>query len=631
MRLSIRARQIVAVTAIVCLAAAALGALYVSDVARVRLEASRATGELLANAIYHRARDAVVGARDPLAALHDDPGLHSILESSAYSPNVTYAAIVDRDNTVIAHGDAHQVGTTLPARSSLEDLLSSGAWTQLRTIFAGRTMTLEITKPLLMGDERFGTIRIGVSMLLTRADLEKAIRPAVTTVVLAVVLASLVAMLTARSLLRPVHLLRAGLSRVGRGGHGDPLGLSAREEPGEFGGIASAGEPLPADGTVPDLTHVSFDAIVTGLEDAVALFDLHGTLLFANEPMRTHLGPGAEGANVAKMWRPDDLRRQLVEATGADGAARGPLPASSAGRDGAATRASLARGAGATQLMRADAVRRDPDTISGVLLVIRPLGYLHAVDAALRRARRMSTFSRLSAGVAHELKNPLNAISIHLELLRQIVTGESRGSVGANPTDASGRPSATAHLNVIGTALQRLDEVLQGYLKFIRPEHLTIESVSVASLFDDLLPIVRAEARRSGIEVVSHCPPGLASLFGDRGMLHQALLNLALNACQAMPDGGRLSLTARPAGSGQIEISVEDTGTGIPPEHLNKVFDLYFTTRSGGSGVGLSLVYRTVQLHDGEIEVDSSPGRGTVFRILLPAAAEDEHVPRTGS
>lgn len=630
MRLSIKTRQIVAVTAIVCLAAVVLGALYVSDVARVRLEASRATGELLANAIYHRARHAVAGAHDPYAALHGDPGLRSILESSAYSPNVTYAAIVDPDDVVVAHGDASQVGTTLPPRPRLVDLLASGAWRQLRTIFAGRAMTLEISMPLLRGDERFGTIRIGVSMLLTRADLEKAVRPAVITVLLAVVLATLAAMLTARSLLRPVHLLRAGLSRVGRGGHGEPLGLSAREEAGEFGEIAAAGESRHAGGAIPDLSHVPFETIVAGLEDAVALIDANGNLLFANGPMQAHLPSPAQRRSIRETWEADDLRRQLVEATGADGLARGPLPAQPAADGGLVTRVSERHAGPATLLVRTYAVQRDPGAISGVLLVIRPLGHLRAIDTSLRQARRSTALARLSSGVAHELKNPLNAMSIHLELLRQIVAGEG-SPTRADTTDSSGAPPALDHLNVIGTALQRLDEALQGYLKFIRPETLDLDIVPVASLFDDLLPIIRAEARRSGIDVVSACAKGLAPLFADRAMLHQALLNLALNACQAMPDGGRLGLAARPAGSGRIEISVEDTGPGIPPEHLNKVFDLYFTTRSGGSGVGLSLVYRTVQLHDGEIEVDSSPGRGTVFRIVLPAAAEDERVPPAGS
>jgi signal transduction histidine kinase len=103
-------------------------------------------------------------------------------------------------------------------------------------------------------------------------------------------------------------------------------------------------------------------------------------------------------------------------------------------------------------------------------------------------------------------------------------------------------------------------------------------------------------------------------------MLRQALLNLALNACQAMPDGGTLKMVCRTASRRRVEIDVEDTGVGIPPDHLSRIFDLYFTTKEKGTGIGLSMVYRIVQLHDGEVEVQSTPGMGTRFRLIFPQA-----------
>ena len=105
-------------------------------------------------------------------------------------------------------------------------------------------------------------------------------------------------------------------------------------------------------------------------------------------------------------------------------------------------------------------------------------------------------------------------------------------------------------------------------------------------------------------------------------MLRQVLLNLAINACQAMPDGGTLRIACADAPRGRVEIRVSDTGVGISQEHLAKIFDLYFTTKDDGTGLGLSMVYRIVQMHDGEIDVESTPGRGTTFTVLLPRAAE---------
>ena len=116
------------------------------------------------------------------------------------------------------------------------------------------------------------------------------------------------------------------------------------------------------------------------------------------------------------------------------------------------------------------------------------------------------------------------------------------------------------------------------------------------------------------------CPDRLPEINADQGMLSQALLNLALNACQAMPDGGTLKLSCHTTSRRRVEIDVEDTGVGIPPENLGRIFDLYFTTKEKGSGIGLSMVYRIVQLHDGEVEVQSTPGRGTRFRLIFRQA-----------
>jgi len=122
------------------------------------------------------------------------------------------------------------------------------------------------------------------------------------------------------------------------------------------------------------------------------------------------------------------------------------------------------------------------------------------------------------------------------------------------------------------------------------------------------------------VQVVVDIRSDLPEVRVDASMMQQALLNLAINACQAMPDGGRLRRAAGVASDGRVEIFCEDTGQGIAPDNLEKIFNLYFTTKEGGSGIGLSMVYRTVQLHDGELEVQSTIGRGTTFRVLLPPA-----------
>jgi signal transduction histidine kinase len=232
------------------------------------------------------------------------------------------------------------------------------------------------------------------------------------------------------------------------------------------------------------------------------------------------------------------------------------------------------------------------------------------------------------AGVAHEVKNPLNAMTIHLELLKQKLT---RQPVGAGVASAGNTAVATTaavdtvadttkHVSVIAHEIKRLDEVVGGFLKFARPDELKLQPLHLATLISDIVTTVTPEAERANVEIRVECPEALPEINADPGMLRQALLNLALNACQAMPDGGVLSLTCREISRNKVEIVVQDTGVGIPPEHLGRIFDLYFTTKERGSGIGLSMVYRIVQLHDGDVEVESTPGAGTRFRLIFPKA-----------
>jgi signal transduction histidine kinase len=234
----------------------------------------------------------------------------------------------------------------------------------------------------------------------------------------------------------------------------------------------------------------------------------------------------------------------------------------------------------------------------------------------------MAALGRLSAGVAHEVKNPLNAMMIHLELLRQKCAATPAGAVrhGQAPAgDVADATQALQHINVIADEIHRLDEVVQGFLKFTRPEDLKLQPVVLSALLAEVVPIVRPEADRVGVQLVVECGDA-PDVNGDFAMLRQAFLNLALNACQAMPDGGTLRIRCGPGRGRRVQVTFSDTGVGIRPEHLQRVFDLYFTTKERGSGIGLSMAYRTVQMHDGEIEVQSTLGAGTTFRVLLPQA-----------
>jgi signal transduction histidine kinase len=350
------------------------------------------------------------------------------------------------------------------------------------------------------------------------------------------------------------------------------------------------------------------------LEDAVALFSPRGELIFCNKAMST-----LQLRALDSLPR-DHPVKQIVERTLAGRKPQGPVSIS--GLDPADT---------AERLLVTHAIEDTGGRFLGAMLVARNIGYLSQVHSTLNYSRKLAALGRLMAGVAHEVKNPLNAMTIHLELLKQKLSRQPVGAVAALGPNPSRRiagpdggsaplPDVTKHVDIIGKEIRRLDEVLNGFLKFARPDELKLQPVHLAALISDIQTSVAPEAERRHITMKVECPDSLPEINADPGMLSQALLNLALNACQAMPDGGTLKLACHATSRRRVEVDVEDTGVGIPPEHLGRIFDLYFTTKEQGSGIGLSMVYRIVQLHDGEVEVQSTPGRGTRFRLIFPQA-----------
>jgi signal transduction histidine kinase len=155
----------------------------------------------------------------------------------------------------------------------------------------------------------------------------------------------------------------------------------------------------------------------------------------------------------------------------------------------------------------------------------------------------------------------------------------------------------------------------------VRPDEAKFGPVAIGPLVSSVLDAVHPEAQRAGVSITRGCTDAGLLVEGDSAQLRDVFLNLAQNAIQAMPKGGRLEISCAPVPNRRVRVRVEDTGVGIAPENLTKIFELYYTTKERGTGVGLSMVYRTVQIHNGEIDVESTLGQGTTFIVVLPAAA----------
>jgi signal transduction histidine kinase len=622
--LSIKAKQVAGVTTLVVLVVAGMTGVQMASLTRVRIEETASRAALLKDSILHRA-DGVVraGAPDPYKALREDAGLRSLLEAAVTNQpdtnTILYATIVNTKGEAVAHSTQASEGQPVPELEDIRAIESASAIEQMRAVLDERRF--ELREQILAGETDFGVIRIGVSTLLVRGEIIKAMRTFGWQAAAALAISTMVAMLLAQWMLRPIHVIQSGLSRLGRGELDVTLDLPGQE----FADLGSSFEAVSAQlaavrtKALPEASSsTEFESVMENLEDAVALFSPEGDLIFSNAAMRTLLPSLGARDGAAKVeltdLAADHPVRQLVERALAGRKSAGPVSTALGVPSEADHEAS-------EHLLLCHAIEDARGKFIGAMVVARNLGYLSHVHTTLNYSRKLAALGRLMAGVAHEVKNPLNAMTIHLELLKQKLSAMREPiTVPAGPSGGSRTLDLTKHVSVIGDEIKRLDQVVVGFLKFARPEELKLQPVHLASLVSEVTSMTAPEAERRGIQVKVECPPSVPEINADPGMLQQALLNLTINACHAMPDGGTLRVTCRPASRRRVEVSVEDTGVGIAPENLGRIFDLYFTTKEKGSGIGLSMVFRIVQLHDGEVEVQSTPGHGTRFRLLFPQA-----------
>jgi signal transduction histidine kinase len=220
--------------------------------------------------------------------------------------------------------------------------------------------------------------------------------------------------------------------------------------------------------------------------------------------------------------------------------------------------------------------------------------------------------AELAGGFIHEIKNHLGTLGLNLQLLVEDLQ---------EPQSLRER-RALDRVHRLQTECQRLVDLSNDFLRFARLKELRLQATELGPLVEEMMDFFGPTARQAAIEIKPYIPADLPAVALDRELFQQALLNLLLNAKQAMPEGGELTLQAAP-GPGEVRLSLIDTGQGMPPEIMAKIFRPFFSTKPGGTGLGLATTRRIVEAHGGRIEVQSAVGRGTKFTLCLPTATAE--------
>jgi signal transduction histidine kinase len=525
---------------------------------------------------------------------------HAILEVAAVDPATT-EILLDSDPTRL-NMKWRQYDDFQPV------VVSSSWWTKLQVLLKSPQRYYQLEQPLGTAEQQpLLSVRVLIAPTLIRRDInptmQKDARVALLLVIGAVILTFVFSALAFRPLGRLGHLL----DQVARGEY-DPEKMAVPQQSGdELAVMASKvsllGQRLRgAQYEVSDLRG-NIDRLLQDLEDAVFIFNRELRLVFASGSVEKFLGTersGLVGKTITEVFQPNQTLSLLIAQASQT---RRPI------RNRRVPIPGLVDGRGpSVVLLSVDMLESLPgsaNSAAGLLVRLRDPEAQRKIGRELQTADRLSAISRVSGGVAHEVKNPLNAILLHVEVARAKL--------------ANGDTEVESEMEIISREILRLDRVVKTFLDFTRPVELNLTTVPVQELVSEILELARPQAESSQIKVAIAQEVDGTEVRVDRDLLKQAFLNIVVNALQAMPEGGELGVQSL-VNEDTAEIRISDTGPGIPAELREKIFRLYFTTKKEGSGIGLAMAFRIVQLHDGTIDFTSEPGKGTTFFIRLPLA-----------
>jgi PAS domain S-box-containing protein len=607
--LRLRAKLVIAITSMVVVIVATLSFLYFSEVVHMRLAEELNDGEYIALEIVNEARAPLevdltskkIDINDPKQVeddlaieLQTDSGLNLLFQSViGYSLTTFDAAITDSSGRILMHTNESLLGQTLKPRPDFSSIAEAGIWKQLKVIY-GPPQVYDVRKTLVRSDVPFqAEVRVGLSTVLLKDQLRRVVNHALIfsglSILICLVLSAGVSNLAASPLAaisRRLDLITSGHAEVVE---------SPVKRLDEYGAVTSKIDRLGRQ--MRDVKEVfsalkeNLDQMMANLQDGVMLFTTDFKAVLVSASAERFIGkPRSEmlGSHPAEIFSGDTLL------------GRGILQCFEAHRPVVQEEIELENGRRIQ--ISLDFIEEHGERI-GALLTLRDAESMHRIEDEIELSRRLAAIGRLTSGVAHEVKNPINAIVVHLEVLRQKL----------NQID----PDTRRHMDVIGTEIKRLDRVVQTLVDFTRPVELHLADVDLRKVADEVVLLASPEAERHNVHIQRQTSPEPLPVRIDADLVKQAVLNIVINGVQAMPEGGNLYISIERDGDA-ARLTIRDEGPGIPAEIRDKIYNLYFTTKKGGSGIGLPMAYRVVQLHNGLLEFDSVEGQGATFTLRIP-------------
>jgi signal transduction histidine kinase len=599
-----------AITLMVTVIVATSSYLYVSQSLRLRLAYVYETSQDLDQQLGYFADNDLpdlsstrIDTNDPAAVRHAlseylpmDANLQNNLQSyTSLWPFIYDGSIVDASGKALLHSNPQLVGKQVPERQDFESVKNARFLEQLRLAYAPVTV-YDVSVPLELNGQPFGTIRIGVSTALLRNELTPHLRRAVFFSIASIIASFFLAAMISNLALGPLKKISQNLDSVSLG---EQEQLSGREsEHDEFGlvslKIANLGRQIRDTKEIFSALKDNVDQLMSKLQDGLMLFTRDSRVVLVSAPVERFLGL-PRGQLLGRTAREIFSQESNLGAAVLDAFDR-KRPFSS--------REFIATGGRRAQVSL-DFIHEKATQI-GALLVMRDAESVRRIGDEIETSRRLSASGRVTGGVAHEVKNPINAIVLHLQLLQNKLTQLD--------------PDTRRHMDIIGSEIQRLDRVVQTLVDFMRARELHLEEADLRSLLEDVALLAAPDAEARGVTIHQELSDEPLPIKADVDLMKQALLNVVLNGVQAMPDGGPLAISAyRDLSTVVAEIS--DRGVGIAEDMHEKIFELYFTTKKEGSGIGLARTYQILQWHYGSVEFESREGEGTIFRFRIPVSA----------